>query len=387
MRYSKPILRIGLFASMLASWSLAAATVMVHDVDVRDQTVGSQINVAVQVSGLTPASLSAFGLDFSYDRAGFSWTGVSRGALLAAEGGSASTQYAPYWWALEASHEAAAGTLRVSGMILGQGAGDNTTAGMAAARVPATEGVLLVLHFTLLAKGDYSVDLVSGTADGRCVLVDDAASGGELDEADLVAGGTLILGMPNWWALENLGDPEADPNADGDGDWRSNATEYLDDTDPTVVDQRLSFQPGWNLLGFCVLPTVSPADWVAVVNAAFAAQSGRGGGELLSATVYYFDPVALCYVVPTAFEAGKAYWFFAYATGDAQFQGVPVPTDYSLSNELGWQMVALPEHLSLAELNTTSKQCLGWDGSTQNYLPAETAVEPIQGYWLRRDPR
>ncbi|MDX9980712.1 MAG: cohesin domain-containing protein [Lentisphaeria bacterium] len=382
MRYLKPILRIGLLAGMLAGWTLAAATVMVHDLDVRDKTVGSTIDVAVRVSGLTPASFSAFGLDFAYDRVGLNWTGVSRGALLAAEGGSASTQYAPYWWALEASHEAAAGTLRVSGMILGRNAGDNTTAGMAAARVPASEGILLVLHFTLLAKGDYSVELVSGSADGRCVLSDDAASGGELDEADLVAGGTLTQGMPNWWALEHFGDPEHDPAADDDLDWRTNAEEYVEATDPVEPDQAFTFFPGWNMLGFRVIPAQTPAEWIAAVN---AASRSRDTGDLLSATVFHYVPDRMRYVVPDTFEPGVAYWFYAFAAGDVQFDGTSVPTDYEVEMSNGWQMVAVPERLTLAALDAHIEESLRWDAETQNnVVPPDDGIEPAIGYWLYR---
>lgn len=382
MHYSKPILRIGLFAGMLAGWTLAAATVMVHDVDVRDKTVGSQIDVPVRVSGLAPAGFSAFGLDFSYNRAGLSWTGVSRGTLLAAEGGSASTQYAPHWWAVESSHDNAAGRVRVSGMILGRNPGDNTAGGMAAARVPATEGVLLVLHFTLLAKGDFSVDLASGTADGRCVLVGDDATGGELDDADLVAGGTMVQGMPNWWALEHFGDPNHDPDADDDGDWRTNAEEYAEATDPVVPDQAFALFPGWNMLGFRVIPDQTPAEWIAAVN---AASRGRDTGDLLSATVFQYVPDRMRYVVPATFVPGVAYWFYAFEAGEIQFGGTSVPTDYEVEMSNGWQMVAVPERLTLAAIDARIEESLRWDAETQdNVIPPDDTIEPATGYWLYR---
>ncbi len=363
-----------------SAW-LRAATVMVCDVDVRRLAVGATVELPVQISGVVPDSFGAFVLDFAYDTAGLRWEGVSRGEMLAATG-STTSPYTPYLWALEASHDAATGRLRVAGMILGDDPGDNTPAGMAAARVPSSAGVLLKLQFTLLATDAASVELVTGTADGRCALVCDDDVAEPTDDC-LVDGGVIVDGTPNWWALDHFGDPEWDPDRDDDGDWRTNAREYEEDTDPTVIDQRLSFQPGWNLLGFCVLPTESPADWVAGVNAA----QSRERSDLLSGTVYYFDPLTLRYTVPTAFEAGKAYWFYAFSAGDVQFQGTPVPTDYTLSDEFGWQPVALPERLSLTDLGTDTDHCVGWNAGTQENEAVGTAVEPISGYWLYRPQR
>jgi len=383
MRYAKRTVRIGqCIGLLLASWNLAAATLMVHDVDVRSKTVGSQISVPVMVSGLSPATFSAFGLDFSYDRSGLSWTGVSRGALLAAEGGGASTQYAPHWWAIESSHDAPAGRLRVSGMILGRNPGDNTAGGMAAARVPATEGVLLVLHFTLLAQGNYPVGLVAASADGRCVLAGDDATGGELGGNDLLAGGTIIQGMPNWWALEQFGDPNHDPDADDDGDWRTNAEEYEAATDPNVPDQTFVFLPGWNMLGFRVIPDQSPAEWTAAIN---AANRNRSRGDLLSTTVFRFYPSVQRYRVPNSFAPGQAYWFYAFEAGEVQFEGIPVPTDYEVEMSNGWQMVGVPERLVLADLDVNIKNSLRWDAQTQdNDASPDDTIEPVDGYWLYR---
>lgn len=368
--------------ALLAGGLLQAATVMVHEVDVRHLNVGDTVSVPVQISGVTPSSFGAFVLDFSYDTTGLRWDGASRGALLAATGATASSQYAPYLWALETAHDGTSGRLRVVGMILGNSSVANTPAGMAPAQVPDSAGELLTLQFTLLATNPVAVELVTGTVDGRCALISDDGVAEPTGDS-LMGGGTIVDGTPNWWALSYFGDPEWDPNRDDDGDWRTNAREYEDDTDPTVVDQRLSFQPGWNLLGFCVLPAASPTDWVAGVNTA----QSRERSDLLSGTVYYFDPVTLRYTVPTTFEAGKAYWFYAFAAGDVQFQGTPVATDYTLSDEFGWQPVALPERLSLTDLGTDTDHCVGWNATTQENEAVDSAVEPINGYWLYRPQR
>lgn len=367
---------------LLVGGTLAATTLMVHDVDVRGKTVGSQIDVPVQVFGLNPATFSAFGLDFAYDRSGLSWGGVSRGPLLAATGGGASNPYAPHWWAIEGGHRAETGGLRVSGMILGRNPGDNTAGGMAPARVPAADGILLVLHFTLLAQGEFPVQLVAGTADGRCVLADDAGNAHEPAGNQLLAGGTMLQGMPNWWALEHFGDPDHDPDADDDGDWRPNAEEYADGTNPSVPDQAFVLLPGWNMLGFQVIPDLSPAEWVAAVNAAY---QGRSGDVLLSATVFHFDPGQLRYVVPDRFAPGKAYWFYAFREGTVQFEGAPVPTDYVVERADGWQMVAVPEQVPLGDLGGDIRKSLRWNAGTQeNAVLPDAILEPVEGHWLYR---
>ena len=375
-------------AMLLATLAANAATVMVRDVDVRGKAVGSQVDVPVQISGVAISSFGAFVLDFAYDTSGLHWEGVTRGALLSAQSATASPEYAPFLWALESEHDGAAGTLRVTGMILGSDPADNTVAGMAAARLANPDGVLLTLQFTLLARETAPVSLVTGTVDGRCALVDDDADGATAEEpagSSLVAGGAIVDGTPNWWALEHFGDPEQDPNLDDDGDWRPNVTEYEEDTDPKVVDQRLSFHAGWNMLGFRAVPALSPAEWVAQVNAAAAVRGQRGDG-LLSARVYYFNSNTLRYATPDAFEAGKAYWFYAHASESIQFGGVPVPNDYSVGEARGWQMVAVPEDLTTDEVAPGVTGCQGWDAATQTYGPKTESVQAAVGYWVYRRP-
>ena len=383
-------IRIGRLAMccLLLAFSLRAATVMVRDVDVRGKAVGSQVDIPVHISGVTISSFGAFVLDFSYDTSGLRWDSVNRGALLSVQSPNASPEYAPYLWALEADHDATAGTLRVTGMILGSDPADNTVAGMTAARLANPDGVLLTLRFILLAQETVAVSLVTGTVAGRCALVGDDADGAAVEEparTALIPGGTLVDGTPNWWALEHFGDPERDPNLDDDGDWRPNVTEYEEDTDPVVVDQRLSFHTGWNMLGFRAVPTLSPAEWVAQVNAA-AAVRGQRADDLLSVTVYYFNSNTLRYETPDAFEAGKAYWFYAHASGNAQFGGVPVPSDYSVGEARGWQMVAVPEDLTTAEIAPGVEGCQGWNAATQTHGPRTESVQGAAGYWVYRRP-
>ena len=386
MSIRRQALRWACALAALGALAVRAATVMVLDVDVRGKQVGDPIEMPVRIAGANVSSFGAFVLDFAYDHADLRFDAVERGPLLSATG-AASREQAPYLWALETSLDAAAGRLRVAGMILGQDPEDNTTAGMAAARLASSDGVLLVLHFTLLALDAAPVAVVPDSEAGRSALVDDDEGGSTAAEpvgAELVAGGALVDGMPNWWALEHFGDPEHDPEADDDADWRRNVEEYDEGTDPTVPDQRLSFQPGWNMLGFRTVPDLTPVEWVAALNAA-AGRDAREG-EMLSATVYYFDPGKLRYVLPNAFEAGKAYWFYAFAAGEAEFVGTAVPADYSVTGANGWQMVALPENRTKAGIGGDVQKCQAWDAENQQYGPDTEDLEAVLGHWIYRRP-
>lgn len=405
-KYLSACLSLFAAATLALPGRAAAASVSVGEVDIGAKSVGEPVTIPVSVSGADPDTFAGFQFEVGYDPAVLEFDGASRGELIDMEGVDAVAEYAPYLWGLEAGPPAA-GKVAVVGMLLPDPGDPPDPDVIIFARIPAADGVLVNLHFTLLQKTDSVVEIVvdADPAENRTLLAFDAFTAETDTEADppaaLALGGASASGVGIAYQMEYFGFLVEDtdtPAADGFSVYEK----FLAGVDPTVttyamLPQHFEFLTGWNLVAFQYAPT----------DDAVADVFGDIWGDFES--VWTYDTVAQDWVqyvkgIPEAFntlntiEPYRAYWVRVTDDTFLSVDGGPI-TDDAVELLPGWNLVGLKSVRAwdlleaLLGIQDSYESVWTYDTAADDWLQYVKGIPPAfntlhtlerqKGYWIR----